>query len=223
MRTSSDRYGAQDLSAHDKGAYTGDVSGPMLAKLGCTYALVGHTERREYHAEDDAVVNAKAKAALRSGLTPDPVRRRGPGGPAGRRPLAHILAQLDGALAGITADKVAALVVAYEPVWAIGTGEVATAGGRAGGVPGDPEAACRASLATWPRRADPLRRLGEGVNVAAIMAKPAVDGALVGGASLDPDEFAAICRFRCTRPTSPDRPRTAGQPGRRSHGPRDVS
>ena len=77
-------YGAQDLSPHDKGAYTGDVSGPMLAKLGCSYVLAGHSERRQYHAEDDALVNAKVKAALRAGMTPDPVCRRAAGGPPGR-------------------------------------------------------------------------------------------------------------------------------------------
>ncbi len=79
------RYGAQDLSPHDSGAYTGDISGPMLAKLGCSYVLVGHSERREYHHEDDALVNAKVVAAFRNGLTPDPVRRRVARGPRGRR------------------------------------------------------------------------------------------------------------------------------------------
>src|ERR1019366_2731840 len=119
-------YGAQDLSPHDKGAYTGDVSGPMLAKLGCGYVLAGHSERRQYHGEDDALVNAKVKAALRAELTPIlcvgehlDVRRAGD-------QISHTLAQLDGGLAGLAPAQVAGLVVAYEPVWAIGTGEVAS-------------------------------------------------------------------------------------------------
>src|SRR5260370_1579351 len=119
-------YGAQDMSPHEKGPYTGDVSGPMLAKLGCTYVTVGHSERRRWHNEDDAVVNAKATAALTFGLVPIvcvgeglDVRRAGDHAP-------YTLAQLDGALAGIKAEQVAGLVIAYEPLWAIGTGEVAT-------------------------------------------------------------------------------------------------
>ncbi len=119
-------YGAQDLSPNDGGAYTGDISGAMLARLGCTYVVVGHSERREYHDEDDALVAAKTQAALRHGLTPIvcigerlDVRQEG-------RHLEHTLAQLDGALAGLSEEQVAAVVIAYEPVWAIGTGEVAT-------------------------------------------------------------------------------------------------
>src|SRR5438552_8036270 len=130
------RYGSQDISPHGNGAYTGDVSGSMLAKLGCAYAVVGHSERRRYHGEDDATVNAKARAALGSGITPivcvgeDLATRR-----AGDH-LAYILAQLDGALTGIGAPQIAGLVVAYEPVWAIGTGEVAR--------PEDAQEACQA-------------------------------------------------------------------------------
>ena len=119
-------YGAQDLSPHEKGAYTGDVSAAMLAKLGCTYAIVGHSERRQWHHEDDAVVNAKAKAALAADMVPIvcvgeglEVRRAG-------EHVAHTVAQVDASLAGIQAEQVAGLVIAYEPVWAIGTGEVAT-------------------------------------------------------------------------------------------------
>ena len=96
-------YGAQDISPHDKGAYTGEVSGPMLAKLGCHYALAGHSERRQYHHEDDALVSAKAQAAVRAGLTPivcvgEPLEIREEGGHLG-----HCLTQLDGSLAGLTA------------------------------------------------------------------------------------------------------------------------
>jgi triosephosphate isomerase len=191
------RYGAQDLSAHDKGAYTGEISGSMLAKLGCTYVAVGHSERREYHAETDEVVNAKVVAAYRHGLTPIlcvgeglEIRKAG-------THVAHTLAQVDGALAGLPADKARTLVVAYEPVWAIGTGEVAT--------PEDAQEVCAAIRTRLAELysgdlADGVRVLYGGSvkasNVAAIMAKPDVDGALVGGAALDPDEFVAICRFR---------------------------
>ncbi len=120
------RYGAQDLSPHDSGAYTGDISGPMLAKLGCTYVVVGHSERRQYHAETDEVVNAKIVAAARNELTPilcvgEPLEVRETLGQVG-----HCAAQLDGALAGVTAEQAATIVIAYEPVWAIGTGKVAT-------------------------------------------------------------------------------------------------
>ncbi len=191
------RYGAQDLSAHDKGAYTGEISGAMLAKLGCTYVVVGHSERREYHAESDDVVSSKVQAAYRNNLTPIlcvgeglEVRKAG-------THVAHTLAQLDGALAGLPADKARTLVVAYEPVWAIGTGEVAT--------PDDAQEVCgaiRTRLAELYSGdlADGVRILYGGSvkasNVAAIMAQTDVDGALVGGASLDPDEFVAIVRFR---------------------------
>ena len=191
------RYGAQDLSPHDEGAYTGDVSGPMLAKLACSYVLAGHSERRRYHGEDDATVNAKAKAALRSGITPvvcvgeDLAIRQ-----AGDQ-IAHILAQLDGSLSGIGAEQIAGLVVAYEPVWAIGTGEVAR--------PEDAQEACQAirervSAVHGRDVALDMRILYGGSvkadNIAAIMAQPAIDGALVGGASLDAGEFVRICRYR---------------------------
>ncbi len=190
-------YGAQDLSAFDKGAYTGEISGPMLEKLGCTYAVVGHSERREYHAETDEVVASKVQAAYRNNLTPIlcvgeglEIRKAG-------THVEHTLAQLDGALAGLKADKARSIVVAYEPVWAIGTGEVAT--------PDDAQEVCgaiRTRLAELYSGdlADGVRVLYGGSvkasNVAAIMAQPDVDGALVGGASLDPDEFVAIVRFR---------------------------
>jgi triosephosphate isomerase len=191
------RYGAQDLSAHDKGAYTGEISGPMLDKLGCTYVVVGHSERREYHAETDEVVASKVQAAYRNNLTPIlcvgeglEIRKAG-------THVAHTLAQLDGALVGLPADQARSLVVAYEPVWAIGTGEVAT--------PADAQEVCgaiRTRLAELYSGdlADGVRVLYGGSvkasNVAAIMSEADVDGALVGGASLDPDEFVAIARFR---------------------------
>ena len=195
------QYGAQDVSVHDAGAYTGEVSGAMLAKLGCTYVAVGHSERREYHAETDEVVNAKAKAALRHEIIPIvcmgeglPIRQAG-------EQVPHVLAQLDADLAGLTPEQVAGLVIAYEPVWAIGTGEVAT--------PADAQEVCgairgRVAETFGEPAAEAVRILYGGSvkasNVAGIMAQPDVDGALVGGASLDPDEFVGIVRFRLHPP-----------------------
>jgi triosephosphate isomerase (TIM) len=186
---------AQDVSAHDSGAYTGEVSGAMLAALACTYVVVGHSERRALHGEDDAVVAAKVQAALRHGLVPIvcvgeglDVRRSG-------GHVAHCTAQLDAALGGLSAEQVSGLVIAYEPVWAIGTGEVAT--------PEDAQEVCgalRSRLAErfGPETAAVVRILYGGsvkaANTAGILAGPDVDGALVGGASLDADEFAQICR-----------------------------
>ncbi|HXR42275.1 MAG TPA: triose-phosphate isomerase, partial [Acidothermaceae bacterium] len=119
-------YGAQDVSAHASGAYTGEISAAMLAKLGCTYVVVGHSERRQYHAETDELVNAKVTAVLGAGMTPilcigEPLEVRQAG-----NHVAHTLSQLDGGLKGVSAEKAASSVIAYEPVWAIGTGEVAT-------------------------------------------------------------------------------------------------
>ena len=190
------RYGGQDISAADKGAYTGEISGAMLAKLGCTFAVVGHSERRQHHAETDEVVNAKIKAAFRHELTPIVCVGEGLDTRKAGEQVTFTLAQVDGALAGLTADQVASLVIAYEPVWAIGTGEVAT--------PADAQEVCAAIRArvreVHGNAADKVRILYGGSvksdNVAAIMAERDVDGGLVGGASLDPDEFVAICRFR---------------------------
>jgi triosephosphate isomerase (TIM) len=190
-------YGAQDLSRYDSGAYTGEVSGPMLAKLGCGYVLAGHSERRHYHAESDEVVNAKVQAALRSELTPvlcvgEPLQVRQAG-----EHLEHCVGQLDGSLKGIAAAAVAAMVIAYEPVWAIGTGEVAT--------PQDAQEAIGAirSRVSELHDAETARSVlilyGGSVkpdNIAPIMAQPDIDGALVGGASLDAGQFAQICRYR---------------------------
>jgi triosephosphate isomerase (TIM) len=191
------RYGAQDLSQHDSGAYTGEVSGAMLAKLGCTYVVVGHSERRQYHNEGDTLVNAKVKAALRHGLSPILCVGEGLDVRKNLAHVAHCEQQIDLDLAGITAEQMASIVIAYEPVWAIGTGEVAT--------PDDAQEVCaaiRARLAGMysPAVAGAVRVLYGGsvkaANVAGIMAQPDVDGALVGGASTDPGEFAAIARFR---------------------------
>jgi triosephosphate isomerase len=189
-------YGAQDLSRYDAGAHTGDVSGGMLAKLGCSYVVVGHSERRTEHAESDELIQAKVLAAGRHGLVPilcvgEGLEVRQAGGH-----VAHCVAQLKAALADVPEAVLRTLVVAYEPVWAIGTGEVAT--------PEDAQQVCaalRTELAEIAGGdvADGVRVLYGGsvtsANVAAIMAQPDVDGALVGGASLAAEEFAKIVRY----------------------------
>ncbi len=190
------KYGAQDVSVHDEGAYTGEVSAAMLAKLGCSFVCVGHSERREHHAEDDATVNAKANQALAAGMTPIVCVGEGLDVRKAGRQVEHTLAQIDGSLAGFTAEQLAGLVVAYEPVWAIGTGEVAT--------PEDAQEVCsairaRVSETAGEQAAAGIRILYGGSvktnNVGAIMQQADVDGCLVGGASLQPDEFGGICRF----------------------------
>jgi triosephosphate isomerase (TIM) len=190
------KYGAQDVSQYDEGAYTGDISADMLVKLGCTYVLAGHSERRQYHGEDDALVNAKAKKALDKGLVPIVCVGEGLEIRKADGHVDHCVQQIDGAFAGLKADDVRKLVIAYEPVWAIGTGEVAT--------PEDAQEVCgaiRARLeeAYSPSVADSVRILyGGSVKMASaggIMAQPDVDGCLVGGASLKVDEFAGICRY----------------------------
>ncbi len=184
------KYGAQDVSQHEDGAYTGDVSARMLAKLGCR-------ERRQYHLETDALVNAKVKATLKHEMTPmlcvgESIDIRRAGGH-----IAHCMAQLDAGLAGLPGSQVGSMVVAYEPIWAIGTGEVAT--------PADAQEVCaaireRISVLHGPEAAATVRILYGGSvkpdNMPAIMAQPDIDGALVGGASLDYDGFVRICRYR---------------------------
>jgi triosephosphate isomerase (TIM) len=195
------RFGAQDLSQHDSGAYTGDIGGPMLARLGCAYVIVGHSERREFHNEDDQLVGAKVKAALRNGITPIlcigerlEVREQG-------THVEHTNAQLVAALKGIKADQVANVVIAYEPVWAIGTGRVAT--------PADAQEVCgaiRAQLAQLYNQqvADGIRVLYGGSvkakNIGELVAQTDIDGALVGGASLDADEFCQIAALAAGGP-----------------------
>ena len=190
-------YGAQDVSAHEKGAYTGEVAAAMLAKLGCAYVVIGHSERRQHHHEDEPLVNAKVKQALAHDVNPIlcvgehlEVRHED-------RHVEHTLAQLAGGLAGVSAAQARGLVVAYEPVWAIGTGEVAT--------PEDAQEVCaaiRTKLAELYTGdlADGVRILYGGSvkasNAPGIMDQIDVDGALVGGASIDAEEFVAICRYR---------------------------
>ena len=187
--------GGQDLSPHDKGAHTGDVSGPMLCSVGCRYVTVGHSERRTDHHEDDTLVHDKVAAALRHGLTPILCVGEGLDVREAGNQVAHTLAQVDAALDGVSTGDAAGVVIAYEPVWAIGTGKVAT--------PADAQEVCGAIRERLPSLydsavADRVRILYGGSvnakNVAELMSQPDVDGALVGGASLDSDGFAALCK-----------------------------
>ena len=183
-------YGAQDVSEHDNGAYTGDISAAMLEKLGCTWVVVGHSERREYHGETNEQVAAKAKKALEHGITPivcvgEPLEVREAGDH-----LDFVVKQTRESLAGVDASKV---VIAYEPVWAIGTGKVASAA--------DAQEVCH-GIRELVRElagddaAEQVRILYGGSvktdTVAEIVGQPDVDGGLVGGASLDGQEFAKL-------------------------------
>lgn len=188
-------FGAQDLSAHDSGAYTGEISGAFLSALDCTYVIIGHSERRTMHSETDEVVAAKVSAALRHGLVPvicvgetaEDLEIHGPS--------AVPVSQLVGALEGVSGAV--DIVVAYEPVWAIGSGQAAT-----------PE---QAEQVAAQLRKVLAEKLGDDVaaatrilyggsvkaaNIAGFMREPNVDGALVGGASLDIAEFSSISRFQ---------------------------
>ncbi|MDI2098131.1 triose-phosphate isomerase [Ruicaihuangia caeni] len=188
-------FGGQDVSQHDSGAYTGEISGAFLRALECKYVIVGHSERRQYHAETDEVVAAKVSAARRNGLVPvlcvgetaDDLEQHGPS--------AVPVAQLQAAIAGL--PKTADLVVAYEPVWAIGSGTPAT--------PEQAQTVCKAlrtalEEALGQDAAASTRILYGGsvkaANIAGFMRQPDIDGALVGGASLDVAEFASIARYR---------------------------
>lgn len=188
--------GAQDTHWETSGAYTGAVSPAMLARLKVAYVLCGHSERRTLFGEDDDVVNRKARAVLAAGMTPivcvgETLEEREAG-----RAEEVVVGQLAGSLADVAPEQLAAAVVAYEPVWAIGTGKTAT----------DAEAGQMCALV----RSTIADRFGQGAadgvriqyggsvkpgNVAALMAQADVDGALVGGASLDADDFAVICRY----------------------------
>ena len=192
-------YGAQDLSPHDSGAYTGDISGQFLAKLGCKYVLVGHSERRTIHNETDQSLNAKVHAAYRHSLTPVLCVGEGLDIRQARTHVQHTLAQLRAGVEGLTHGQAAELVVAYEPVWAIGTGRTATPTDAS-----EVHLVLRAALAGIIgeyARAIPLL-YGGSVNAAnshALLAAPEIDGLLVGGASLDPVQWASIC---ATQPTA---------------------
>lgn len=188
------KLGAQDISRHESGAYTGEVSGAMLSKLAVKYVLIGHSERRQYHSESDEIVHAKVAAAFKHNLIPvicvgetlEELETQG----QSAVPVAQVLAALSGH------DSIGEFVIAYEPVWAIGTGKVAT--------PAEAEAvskAIRAALAAnFGAEAAQSRILYGGSvkanNVAGFLASGEVDGVLVGGASLDSDEFSGIARFQ---------------------------
>jgi triosephosphate isomerase len=188
--------GAQNCHWEEKGAFTGEVSPAFLAKLNVTYVIVGHSERRELFGESDEDVNRKVKAVLKHGMTPimcvgETLDEREAG-----TTDAKVTGQVRAGLAGVAADKVAGLVIAYEPIWAIGTGRTATAD--------DAQAVCgsiRATVAdlSGAEAAATVRiQYGGSVkpdNATELMGQPDIDGALVGGASLDPDDFAKIVKF----------------------------
>jgi triosephosphate isomerase len=189
--------GAQNCFWEVKGAYTGEVSPLMLAKLAVSLVIVGHSERRQLFGETDEIVNRKAVAVLAAGMTPivcvgETLEEREAGGTE-----AKCISQLQGSLAGIPAEQVAGLVVAYEPIWAIGTGKVAT--------PDDAQSVIgrlRAEVGkVWGTDAAASVRIQYGgsvkpTNIDDLMEQPDIDGALVGGASLDPDEFSRIIRYK---------------------------
>ncbi|MEX3503956.1 triose-phosphate isomerase [Corynebacterium sp. LK2510] len=186
-------FGAQDVSAHDKGAYTGEISAAMLEKLGCSWVVVGHSERREYHSEDNALVAQKAKQALAHGMSPivcvgEPLDVREAGSH-----VDYVVKQTRESLAGLSAEDISRVVVAYEPVWAIGTGKVASAT--------DAQEVCHAIRALIAELADAttaesVRILYGGSvktdTIGETVSQSDVDGALVGGASLDGQEFARL-------------------------------
>lgn len=186
-------YGAQDISKHESGAYTGEVSGKMLSALGCSWAVVGHSERREYHGETDKLVAEKAAAALANGISPivcvgEPLDVREKG-----THVDYVVTQTRNSLEGLSAEDLAKTVIAYEPVWAIGTGKVASAE--------DAQEVC-AAIRQLVRElggdevAEGIRILYGGSvkvdSIAEIVGKPDVDGGLVGGASLKGEEFAKL-------------------------------
>ena len=190
------RLGAQDVHWQQSGAYTGAVSPGMLRSLRVRFVIVGHSERRAMFGDDDAAVARKAAAVLDAGMTPiiavgESLEQRESGATE-----QVITGQLDAALRGLASEIVATLVVAYEPIWAVGTGRTADPD-----VAGQASAQLRAAIAagSGDQAAEAVRILYGGSvnpgNIAAFMAKRDIDGALVGGASLDPDQFAAIVRY----------------------------
>ncbi len=186
-------YGAQDVSVHESGAYTGEISASMLAKLGCRWVVVGHSERREMHDEDNELVAKKAKAALKASMSPivcvgEPLEVR-----EEQKHVEYVVEQVKGSLEGLTEADLAKVVIAYEPVWAIGTGKVASSA--------DAQEVCKAIRETvaelgGEHLAKEMRILYGGSvkaeNVADIVGQPDVDGGLVGGASLDGEAFAKL-------------------------------
>jgi triosephosphate isomerase len=185
--------GAQHCHFEEKGAFTGEVSPAMLAKLNVAYVICGHSERRQLFGETDEMVNQKVKAIIKHGMTPimccgETLEEREAGSTEGR-----VSSQVRAGLRGVGADDVAKLVIAYEPIWAIGTGRNAT--------PDDAQAVCKAirGVVAEEAGADAAAAVRiqyggsvKGANAAELLSQPDIDGALVGGASLDPEDFARI-------------------------------
>jgi triosephosphate isomerase len=191
------RLAGQDGHFAPEGAYTGNVSMPMLHELGCTHVILGHSERRQYHGEDEALLHRKLKAALEARLVPilcvgETLAQRDAG-----RTLEHVRAQVQGSLTGFGPEALRTLVLAYEPIWAIGTGRTATPGQAQ-----EVHAYLRALLRelAGPELAGSLRILYGGSvkpdNIDELMACEDIDGALVGGASLKAESFARIVKFQ---------------------------
>ena len=189
------RVGAQDVSAHDKGAYTGEVSAAMLKDLGTEYCIIGHSERRAYHAESDELVSAKLKALLAAGITPilcvgESLEQRDAG-----ETLRVVSSQVNAAFEGVAPEQAKAVVIAYEPIWAIGTGRTATAE-QAQEVCGH----IRAVLGeiydadTAPKVSILYGGSMNAKNAAELLGQPDIDGGLIGGASLKPADFAVIVK-----------------------------
>lgn len=189
------RLGAQNVDWHDNGAFTGEISPSMLSKLSVTYVIVGHSERRQIFGETDDTVNSKLRATLATGMTPilcvgETEDERDAGAAESR-----VASQITEGLSGFSPDDVVSIVVAYEPIWAIGTGKTASAD--------DAGTMCTFVRTTVesvaPGASQSTRVLYGGSvnlgNIAGLMAKRDVDGALVGGASLDPDTFASVVRY----------------------------
>lgn len=189
------KLGAQNVDWHESGAFTGEIAPSMLAKLSVSYVIVGHSERRQLFGETDDTVNKKLKAVLAAGMTPilcvGETEEERDAGDAETK----VASQVTAGLAGVSVDDVAALVIAYEPIWAIGTGRTASAD--------DAGTMCsfirRTVETVAPGASDQVRVLYGGSvnpgNIAGLMAKSDIDGGLVGGASLDPDTFASVIRY----------------------------
>jgi triosephosphate isomerase len=189
--------GAQNVFWEDEGAYTGEISAPMLKALGARFAIIGHSERRQYFSETDETVNKRMKASLKAGLTPivcvgETLKEREAG-----HTLSVVRSQLTGGLQGLSNEDASRIVIAYEPVWAIGTGKTATPE-----IAQEVHSAIRTLLGELfgPKDAGLIRILYGGSvkpdNIDALMAKQDIDGALVGGASLDAASFERIIRYR---------------------------
>jgi len=189
--------GAQNVHQEEKGAFTGEIAAGMLAKLDVTYVIVGHSERREIFGETDEIVNAKAIAVLKANMTPivccgETLEER-----QGDQAESKVASQIAGSLSNLTAEVVGELVIAYEPIWAIGTGETASSD--------DAQQMCAhiRSLVKdgWGAEAAAAVRIQYGGsvkpgNAPELMAQPDIDGALVGGAALDPEDFTRIVNYR---------------------------